>query len=132
MKCLDFILAGSYGFVRVHSVLKTEAQDEMLGQGQSPWLHGMRFAKVHIFDVTVVMKGDLVASRTRDTEFFDIVENPSLEFGISPMSFIIFGHGWSGRHGRLHPTAIDTICAGGIIVLMVMMSTIQPIAIGRC
>jgi hypothetical protein len=127
---LDFVLASRHGFVRVHGVLQAEAQNEMFGQGQSPRLHRMRLAEMHIFDMTVVVERDLVAGGTRDAQFFDVPHDPGLEFGISPMPFIIFGHRGSVWHGRLEPAAVRAI--GVVIVLMVvsgMMSSIDSVSI---
>jgi hypothetical protein len=90
----------------------------------------MRLAEMHIFDMTVVVEGDLVAGGTRDAQFFDVPHDPGLEFGVSPMPFIIFGHRRSVWHGRLEPAAVRAISVA--VVLMVVsgiMSSIDSVRV---
>lgn len=118
----NLIFAGCYRLVRIHSILQAVSEDEMLGQGEAPWLHGVSLAKVHVLNLAVVVERDLVASRTGNLHLFYASHDGLVSLLVAPPSFVIFGDRWTGRG----PFRIDAVVpigpvamSGGVVVLVI-------------
>lgn len=66
MELRQFLVGGSPRHVKIHGFMHAICHDNLVGESQPPWFHGMLGPEMHFLHLGIAMVGDLVAFRPRD------------------------------------------------------------------
>lgn len=85
----QFLVGGSAREIQVHGVVHAVGHDQLLGQSQSPGLHGVRRPEMMRLDVWICVPGNAIAAGSRDSVALALERH-----------FAIAGEGWGGLWRR--------------------------------
>lgn len=94
----DFVRARRNSFVCVHGILQSMSKDKVFGQSQAPRFHGMRLAKVHVFDMAVVVERHLVTLRPHNAILLQLIHDLLIQLLVFPHLPILVGDGRGVGH----------------------------------